>query len=196
MSTAHMQTSMQAGRPRAAGGGNAGLTIGQGQVFALLGPNGAGKTTLIEILEGHRRPDEGMVSVLGFAPGRSSPAIPGADRRRLAGGRARPHHDRGRGRAGLLGRLSACEGPWARPGAGRAGRPGGRAHRRVVGRAAPPAGPGAGGRRGSGAAVPGRADHRLRPVCAQAGVGAGRPAAGTRQDGVAHHPLPGGGALW
>jgi ABC-2 type transport system ATP-binding protein len=44
------------------------LTIGRGEVVALLGPNGAGKTTLIEILEGHRRPDAGMVSVLGFAP--------------------------------------------------------------------------------------------------------------------------------
>ena len=44
------------------------LTIGRGEVVALLGPNGAGKTTLIEILESHRRPDAGMVSVLGFAP--------------------------------------------------------------------------------------------------------------------------------
>jgi ABC-2 type transport system ATP-binding protein len=54
------------GRTLALGGVD--LTIGHGEVVALLGPNGAGKTTLIEILEGHRRPDAGMVSVLGFDP--------------------------------------------------------------------------------------------------------------------------------
>jgi ABC-2 type transport system ATP-binding protein len=39
-----------------------------GEVFALLGPNGAGKTTTVEILEGHRKPDAGMVHVLGLDP--------------------------------------------------------------------------------------------------------------------------------
>ena len=37
-------------------------------MFALVGPNGAGKTTTVEILEGHRRRDGGVVSVLGFDP--------------------------------------------------------------------------------------------------------------------------------
>ena len=46
------------------------LDIARGEVFALLGPNGAGKTTLVEILEGHRSPDAGDVSVLGFDPER------------------------------------------------------------------------------------------------------------------------------
>ncbi len=44
------------------------LFIEAGQVFALLGPNGAGKTTTVEILEGHRTPTEGEVSVLGMDP--------------------------------------------------------------------------------------------------------------------------------
>lgn len=45
------------------------LTVEEGEVFALLGPNGAGKTTTVEILEGHRSPSAGTVSVLGFDPG-------------------------------------------------------------------------------------------------------------------------------
>jgi ABC-2 type transport system ATP-binding protein len=39
-----------------------------GEVFGLLGPNGAGKTTTVEILEGYRRRDGGMVEVLGVDP--------------------------------------------------------------------------------------------------------------------------------
>jgi ABC-2 type transport system ATP-binding protein len=39
-----------------------------GEVFALLGPNGAGKTTTIEILEGFRSRDAGVVEVLGLDP--------------------------------------------------------------------------------------------------------------------------------
>ncbi len=44
------------------------LTIEEGEVFALLGPNGAGKSTTVEILEGHRTPTSGSVSVLGMDP--------------------------------------------------------------------------------------------------------------------------------
>lgn len=44
------------------------LTITAGEVFALLGPNGAGKSTTVEILEGHRTPTSGSVSVLGMDP--------------------------------------------------------------------------------------------------------------------------------
>jgi len=50
------------------------LDIRPGEVFALLGPNGAGKTTTVEILEGHRRRDDGQVSVLGADPGHASRA--------------------------------------------------------------------------------------------------------------------------
>src|SRR6478735_6438652 len=42
--------------------------VAPGEVFGLLGPNGAGKTTTVEILEGLRRRDGGIVSVLGHDP--------------------------------------------------------------------------------------------------------------------------------
>lgn len=44
------------------------LTIRTGETYALLGPNGAGKSTTIEILEGHRKPSAGTVTVLGQNP--------------------------------------------------------------------------------------------------------------------------------
>lgn len=44
--------------------------VEEGEVFGLLGPNGAGKTTTIECLEGLRRPDGGVVRVLGCDPWR------------------------------------------------------------------------------------------------------------------------------
>jgi ABC-2 type transport system ATP-binding protein len=47
--------------------------IQEGEVFGLLGPNGAGKTSTVEILEGLRPPDGGIVSVCGL-----DPQMPGA----------------------------------------------------------------------------------------------------------------------
>jgi ABC-2 type transport system ATP-binding protein len=47
------------------------FAIETGEVFGLLGPNGAGKTTTIEILEGYRERDEGVVEVLGVDPQRA-----------------------------------------------------------------------------------------------------------------------------
>jgi ABC-2 type transport system ATP-binding protein len=44
------------------------LEIAAGEVFGLLGPNGAGKTTTVEILEGYRTPDAGVVRVLDLDP--------------------------------------------------------------------------------------------------------------------------------
>ncbi len=44
------------------------FTVQKGEVFALLGPNGAGKTTTVETLEGYRKPDQGMIRVLGLDP--------------------------------------------------------------------------------------------------------------------------------
>jgi ABC-2 type transport system ATP-binding protein len=44
------------------------LTLPAGSVLALLGPNGAGKTTTVEVCEGFRTADEGMVRVLGLDP--------------------------------------------------------------------------------------------------------------------------------
>jgi ABC-2 type transport system ATP-binding protein len=51
---------------------NLSFSAGSGEVFALLGPNGAGKTTTIEILEGYRSRDAGVVSVLGLDPEREA----------------------------------------------------------------------------------------------------------------------------
>ena len=39
-----------------------------GEIFGIIGPNGAGKTTTVECLEGLRKPDSGMVRVLGVDP--------------------------------------------------------------------------------------------------------------------------------
>ncbi|MBO0694369.1 MAG: ABC transporter ATP-binding protein, partial [Acidimicrobiaceae bacterium] len=39
-----------------------------GEVVTLLGPNGAGKTSTVEVLEGYRRADGGLVRVLGLDP--------------------------------------------------------------------------------------------------------------------------------
>ena len=44
------------------------FTAGPGEVVAVLGPNGAGKTSTVETLEGYRRPDAGVVRVLGLNP--------------------------------------------------------------------------------------------------------------------------------
>jgi ABC-2 type transport system ATP-binding protein len=42
--------------------------VQRGELFGLLGTNGAGKTTTVEILQGMRRPDRGLVRVLGLDP--------------------------------------------------------------------------------------------------------------------------------
>jgi ABC-2 type transport system ATP-binding protein len=47
-----------------------GFRVEPGEVFALLGPNGAGKTTTVEILEGYRKRDDGIVRVLDTDPER------------------------------------------------------------------------------------------------------------------------------
>jgi ABC-2 type transport system ATP-binding protein len=41
------------------------LDVRRGECFGMLGPNGAGKTTTVEIFEGLRIPDAGLVEVLG-----------------------------------------------------------------------------------------------------------------------------------
>ncbi len=42
--------------------------VERGEIFGMVGPNGAGKTTTIECIEGVRRPDGGLVRVLGLDP--------------------------------------------------------------------------------------------------------------------------------
>ncbi len=51
--------------------GGLSFEVHRGEVFGLLGPNGAGKTTTIRIVMDILRPDEGVVRVLGQAPGSS-----------------------------------------------------------------------------------------------------------------------------
>lgn len=47
------------------------FSVEAGEVFGLLGPNGAGKTSTVEILEGLRTLDSGVVRVCGLDPGKS-----------------------------------------------------------------------------------------------------------------------------
>lgn len=42
--------------------------VEEGEVFGLLGPNGAGKTSTVEILEGMRTADRGLIRVCGLDP--------------------------------------------------------------------------------------------------------------------------------
>src|SRR5881275_1145732 len=51
------------------------FSVEEGEVFGLLGPNGAGKTTTVEILEGLRTPDSGIVRVLGIDVARNPDAL-------------------------------------------------------------------------------------------------------------------------
>ena len=44
------------------------FSIAEGTIFGLLGPNGAGKTSIIEMIEGVRTPDGGMIRVGGLDP--------------------------------------------------------------------------------------------------------------------------------
>src|SRR5437762_2392423 len=44
------------------------LSIIPGEIFGILGPNGAGKTTTLEMLEGLRAPDQGVLRVAGYDP--------------------------------------------------------------------------------------------------------------------------------
>ncbi|WP_299167038.1 ABC transporter ATP-binding protein [uncultured Arthrobacter sp.] len=54
---------------------NLNLSVRAGETYALLGPNGAGKSTTIEILEGHRKPTSGKVTVLETAPYKAHPSF-------------------------------------------------------------------------------------------------------------------------
>jgi ABC-2 type transport system ATP-binding protein len=56
------------------------LDVHQGEIVGLIGANGAGKTTTVECIQGLRRPDSGVLRVLGYDP------VTQADRvRRLIG---------------------------------------------------------------------------------------------------------------
>ena len=44
------------------------FNVKSGEIFGMVGPNGSGKTTTIESIEGLRKPDQGVVRVLGLDP--------------------------------------------------------------------------------------------------------------------------------
>ena len=44
------------------------LDVRAGEIVGLVGANGAGKTTTVECIQGLRKPDAGMLSVLGYDP--------------------------------------------------------------------------------------------------------------------------------
>ena len=48
------------------------FTVEEGEIFGVLGRNGAGKTTTVECVVGRRRPDGGLVRVLGMDPWRDA----------------------------------------------------------------------------------------------------------------------------
>lgn len=51
------------------------LSVAEGEIFGILGLNGAGKTTLVECAQGLRRPDAGLVRLLGRDPQRARAAL-------------------------------------------------------------------------------------------------------------------------
>jgi ABC-2 type transport system ATP-binding protein len=54
---------------------NVSFDVQAGEIFGLIGPNGAGKTTTMECVEGLRKPDAGVVSVVGLDPFRDVYAL-------------------------------------------------------------------------------------------------------------------------
>lgn len=44
------------------------FSVKAGEIFGILGPNGAGKTTTVEMLEGLRKRDSGIIRILGMDP--------------------------------------------------------------------------------------------------------------------------------
>jgi ABC-2 type transport system ATP-binding protein len=44
------------------------FSVWEGEIFGILGPNGAGKTTTVECVIGLRRPDAGVIRVMGLDP--------------------------------------------------------------------------------------------------------------------------------
>ena len=161
-----------------------------GEVFGLLGPNGAGKTTTVEILEGYRTRDAGLVEVLGV-----DPATAGADWRerigvvlqsgslyaqltvveilRLFGG----YYERSRDVDEVIGIVGLEE-----------KRRAARAH--ALGRTEAPARSGPRPRRRPGARLSRRADDGVRPGSSPSRLGHDPLAPGPRQDDPPHDALP------
>ncbi|TML60066.1 MAG: ABC transporter permease [Actinobacteria bacterium] len=117
----------------------------------------------------------------------------GSCRRRPPGVAARDRADRARVPPAVRGLLQRAARHLRDDRAGRAGREGRRPHRAAVGRTAAAARRRARADRRPGADLPGRADDRLRPLCAPKRLGRHRRAAGARQDRVPDDALHGRG---
>ena len=90
------------------------FTVARGEVFALLGPNGAGKTTTVEILEGYRHADAGVVRVLGMDPATGGTRLRARIGIVLQAERRATLPARARGRRAVRRLLPATRGPSAR----------------------------------------------------------------------------------
>ena len=44
------------------------LCVSRGEIFGIVGPNGAGKTTTMDCIVSMRKPDSGLIRVLGLDP--------------------------------------------------------------------------------------------------------------------------------
>ena len=127
------------------------LSVAPGEIYGFLGPNGAGKSTTVHMLTTLLPPTAGTARVAGHDIVKRGPGRARRDRRRPAGGGARPVPDRARAHApaGRDARDPASRGAPPRRRADRAGRPlrGRRPQgRRLLGRDAAPARPRAGAR--------------------------------------------------
>ena len=169
--------------------------VAAGEVFCLLGPNGAGKTTTVEIMEGYRlrrrrqrqraRPRPGARRARAARARRHRPAEHAACRptcRSASCSRCTPATTRTRARRDEVIELVELD---AKRDERVAGLSGGQRRRLDLA---------LGADRRPRPAVPRRADDRLRPARAPAGVGGDPLAVLARQDRLPHHPLHGRGA--
>ena len=75
------------------------LEVAPGEIYGFLGPNGAGKSTTVLMLTTLLPPTAGTARVAGYDIVREGAARARRDRRRAAGGGARPAADRPRAHA-------------------------------------------------------------------------------------------------
>jgi ABC-2 type transport system ATP-binding protein len=134
--------------------------VARGEVFCLLGPNGAGKTSVVEILEGYRTRTDGSALVLGIDPSTGARELHEQVGIVLQQCGIQPDLSV----AELLemyGRYYVRRRPVDELLAGGADGETGCSRQEALRRPAPPARPGAGTRRRSGARLPGRAHDGL-----------------------------------
>src|SRR5271155_1855676 len=143
------------------------LDVPAGEIVGLIGANGAGKTTTVECIQGLRKPDAGILRVLGY-----DPVTQAGERRGTAAAVPGPRPAEP-ATAGHPGRADPGPGP-----GGAAGRVGRRTPAARRGHHGPARDPRDG--RGRGAVRPGRGD--ARGTRTRRG-GAGGPGGSARRDG-------------